>query len=56
MQLRADKAKLMGFPNFAAYNLTNQTAKTPKRSTRCWASWLRPPWPTPSAKLPTCRR
>jgi len=30
MQLRADKAKLMGFPNFAAYNLTNQTAKTPE--------------------------
>lgn len=30
MQLRADKAKLMGFDNFAAYNLTNQTAKTPE--------------------------
>jgi len=30
MQLRADKAKLMGFPNFAAYNLTNQTAKNPE--------------------------
>jgi NAD(P)-dependent dehydrogenase (short-subunit alcohol dehydrogenase family) len=30
MQLRADKAKLMGFANFAAYNLTNQTAKTPE--------------------------
>ena len=55
MQLRADKAKLMGFPNFAAYNLTNQTAKTPKRSTQCWASWP-PRWPTPSVKLPTCRR
>ena len=56
MQLRADKAKLMGFPNFAAYNLTNQTAKTPKRSTRCWASWPRPQWPTPSVRPPTCRR
>ncbi|MFY1080111.1 M3 family metallopeptidase, partial [Escherichia coli] len=38
MQLRADKAKLMGFPNFAAYNLTNQTAKTPEAVNAAGAS------------------
>jgi len=30
MQLRAEKAKLLGFPNYAAYSLENQTAKTPE--------------------------
>ena len=30
MTLRADKAKLLGFPTFAAYSLQNQTAKTPE--------------------------
>jgi peptidyl-dipeptidase Dcp len=29
-QLRADKAKLLGFPNFAAWKLENQMAKTPE--------------------------
>lgn len=56
MKLRADKAKLLGFPTYAAYSLENQTAKTPKRSTRCWANWHRPRWPMPSAKPPICRR
>ncbi|HMM56352.1 MAG TPA: peptidyl-dipeptidase Dcp [Rudaea sp.] len=28
-QLRAEKAKLLGFPNFAAWNLQDQMAKTP---------------------------
>lgn len=30
MTLRAEKAALMGFPNFATYSLGNQTAKTPE--------------------------
>ena len=30
MTLRAEKAALMGHPNFAAYGLGNQTAKTPE--------------------------
>ena len=30
MTLRAEKAKLMGYPNYAAYGLANQTAKTPQ--------------------------
>ncbi|WP_313643162.1 M3 family metallopeptidase [Stenotrophomonas sp.] len=30
MTLRAEKAALMGFPNFASYSLGNQTAKTPE--------------------------
>ena len=30
MTLRAQKAALMGFPNYAAYGLGNQTAKTPE--------------------------
>ncbi len=30
MKLRADKAKLLGFPSYAAYSLENQTAKTPE--------------------------
>ena len=29
-QLRARKAKLLGFPNFAAWNLQDQMAKTPE--------------------------
>jgi peptidyl-dipeptidase Dcp len=29
-QLRAEKAKLLGFPNFAAWNLEDQMAKTPE--------------------------
>ncbi len=29
-QLRAQKAKLLGFPNYAAWKLTNQMAKTPE--------------------------
>ena len=30
IKLRADKAKLLGFSNFTAYSLENQTAKTPE--------------------------
>jgi len=30
MTLRAEKAKLMGYPDYAAYGLANQTAKTPQ--------------------------
>ncbi len=29
-QLRAEKGALLGFPNFAAWNLTDQMAKTPE--------------------------
>jgi peptidyl-dipeptidase Dcp len=29
-KLRADKATLLGYPNYAAYSLENQTAKTPQ--------------------------
>jgi peptidyl-dipeptidase Dcp len=38
-KLRAERAALMGYPNYAAYSLEDQTAKTPPPSTRCWASW-----------------
>lgn len=31
-QLRAQKAKLLGFPNYAAYNLTDQMAGTPEKA------------------------
>lgn len=31
-QLRAEKAKLLGFPTYAAYGLENQMAKTPERA------------------------
>ncbi|PZP63235.1 MAG: dipeptidyl carboxypeptidase II [Pseudoxanthomonas spadix] len=30
MTLRAQKAKMLGYPNYAAYSLENQTAKTPE--------------------------
>ena len=30
MKLRADKASLLGYPNYAAYSLEDQTAKTPQ--------------------------
>ncbi|HET7611837.1 MAG TPA: M3 family metallopeptidase [Rhodanobacteraceae bacterium] len=30
MKLRAEKAKIMGYPNWAAYGLADQTAKTPE--------------------------
>jgi peptidyl-dipeptidase Dcp len=33
-QLRADKAKLLGFPNYSAYALDNQMAKTPENATK----------------------
>jgi peptidyl-dipeptidase Dcp len=33
-QLRADKAKLLGFPNFAAWKLDDQMAKTPQAALR----------------------
>jgi peptidyl-dipeptidase Dcp len=32
-QLRAEKAKLLGFPNYAAWELTDQMAKTPEAAT-----------------------
>lgn len=31
-QLRAQKAKLLGFPNYAAYTLTDQMAQTPEKA------------------------
>jgi peptidyl-dipeptidase Dcp len=31
-QLRADRAKLLGFPNFAAFNLDDEMAKTPENA------------------------
>jgi len=30
MKLRAERAKLLGYPNYAAYSLADQTAKTPE--------------------------
>ena len=33
-QLRAEKAALLGFPNYAAWNLTDQMAKTPEAAKR----------------------
>ena len=33
-QLRADKAKLLGYPNFAAWKLEDQMAKTPEAAMR----------------------
>ena len=33
-ELRAEKAKLLGFPNYSAYALDNQMAKTPENATR----------------------
>jgi peptidyl-dipeptidase Dcp len=33
-QLRADKAKLLGFPNYSAYALDNQMAKNPANATK----------------------
>jgi peptidyl-dipeptidase Dcp len=33
-KLRAEKAKLLGYPNFAAWNLTDQMAKTPEATTK----------------------
>jgi peptidyl-dipeptidase Dcp len=33
-EIRAERAKLLGFPNFAAYTLDNQMAKTPENAIR----------------------
>jgi peptidyl-dipeptidase Dcp len=33
-QLRAEKAKLLGYPNYAAWKLTDQMAKTPQAATK----------------------
>ena len=55
MTIRANRAKLLGFANHAAFSLEDQTARTPKPSMPCSANWRRPRWPTPSAKPLTCR-
>ena len=42
-QLRAEKAKLLGYPNYAAYVLYDQMAKTPEAvRANSSASWCRP--------------
>ena len=33
-QLRAERARLLGFPNYAAFSLDNQVARTPENATR----------------------
>jgi peptidyl-dipeptidase Dcp len=33
-QLRAERARLLGFPNYAAFSLDNQVAQTPENATR----------------------
>jgi len=33
-QLRADKAKVLGFPNYSAYSLDNQMARNPENATK----------------------
>jgi peptidyl-dipeptidase Dcp len=45
-KLRADKATLLGYANFAAYSLEDQTATTRRPSTSCWANWPSRPSPT----------
>lgn len=55
MKLRADKAKLLGFPTYAAYSLENQTAKTPEAVNAMLGKLAPAAWPMPSAKPPICR-
>ncbi len=39
MKLRAERAKMLGFPTYAAYSLENQTAATPGSGEQaCWVS------------------
>ncbi|HYH79366.1 MAG TPA: M3 family metallopeptidase [Longimicrobium sp.] len=40
--LRADRAKLLGFPSYAAFSLDNQTAKTPENATRLLTQLAQP--------------
>jgi peptidyl-dipeptidase Dcp len=41
-QLRAEKAKLLGFPTYAAYVLSDQMAKTPEAATRLLSDLVPP--------------
>ena len=44
--IRAEKAKLLGYPNYAAYVLYDQMAQTPAGGGQVpRASWCRPPAP-----------
>ena len=52
-ELRADKAKLLGFPNFAAWKLDDQMAKNPEAAIRFMDALVRRPRQTRPTKLKT---
>jgi peptidyl-dipeptidase Dcp len=41
-ELRSERAKLLGFPSYAAFSLDNQTAKTPENATRLLTQLAQP--------------
>jgi peptidyl-dipeptidase Dcp len=55
-KLRAEKARMLGYPTYAAYALEDRPRRRRRPSTTCSASWRRRPWRMPGARPPTCRR
>lgn len=55
-QLRAQKAKLLGFDNYAAYSLADQMAKTRRLRSSCSPTPCRRPPPRRAARSVRCRR
>ena len=56
-KVRAEKAKLLGYPNYAAWKLEDQMAKTPGDGARSsCARWCRRPWPRPATRPASCSR
>lgn len=56
-KLRAERATLLGYANYAAYSLEDQTAKTTTAvNTFACRNWRNQPLPTRAAKRPTCSK
>ena len=55
-QLRADKAKLLGYPNFAAWKLEDQMAKTPEAAKRFMDDLVPPATANAAAEAGEIRR
>jgi len=55
VRLRAEKAALLGYPDFAAYALADATAGKPAAVNDMLARLVPPPSPTQKRKLPTAR-
>ncbi len=56
VRLRAERARLLGYPSHAAYITADETAGSPRPSSGCCAGWLRRPPGTPAPNGTRSRR